>query len=153
MRILRRNKRRDLPQRIFEVGDVISGCRKRRHLCGVVMDSRSSFTESKSYMEAVLREMGAEYELEHCTDRTFIPGRGAAVTVEGRRIGSFGEVSPEVIEGFEITHPVMMMELDLQWFIDARRGRCRLMDVGERFPPSSCRMRTDRHSTQRCLKA
>ena len=122
MRILRRNKRRDLPQRIFEVGDVISGCRKRRHLCGVVMDSRSSFTESKSYTEAVLREMGAEYELEHCTDRTFIPGRGAAVTVEGRRIGSFGEVSPEVIEGFEITHPVMMMELDLQWFIDARRG-------------------------------
>ncbi len=42
--------------------------------------------------------------------------------MEGRRIGSFGEVSPEVIEGFEITHPVMMMELDLQWFIDARRG-------------------------------
>ncbi len=122
MRILRRNKRRDLPQRIFEVGDVISGCRKRRHLCGVVMDSRSSFTESKSYTEAVLREMGTEYQLAHCTDRTFIPGRGAAVMVNGERIGSFGEVSPEVIEGFEITHPVMMVELDLQWFIDARGG-------------------------------
>lgn len=122
MRILRRNKHRDLPQRIFEAGDVISDCRKRRHLCGVVMDSRSSFTESKSYVEAVLREMGTEYELAHCTDRTFIPGRGAAVIAGGKRIGSFGEVSPEVIEGFEITHPVMMLEIDLQWFIDSRRG-------------------------------
>ena len=122
MRILRRNKHRDLPQKIFETGDVISDCRKRRHLCGVVMDSKSSFTESKSYMEAVLRETGMKYELAHCTDRTFIPGRGAAVTVEGRRIGSFGEVSPEVIEGFEITHPVMMLEIDLQWFADSREG-------------------------------
>jgi len=73
-------------------------------------------------MEAVLRETGMKYELAHCTDRTFIPGRGAAVTVEGRRIGSFGEVSPAVIEGFEITHPVMMLEIDLQWFADSREG-------------------------------
>lgn len=122
MRILRRNKHRDLPQNLFEAGDVVSGCRKRRHVCAAKMDSKSSFTEAKSYAESLLRELGVKYELAQCNDATFIPGRGAAITVDGRRIGAFGEVSPEVIDAFEITHPVMMMEIDLQWFIEARGG-------------------------------
>ncbi|MBO7410168.1 MAG: phenylalanine--tRNA ligase subunit beta [Candidatus Methanomethylophilaceae archaeon] len=113
MRIFRRNKHRDLPQRIFEVSDVVVDEKRRKHLCGMIMNSKVSFTEIKSVTESVLREMGVDYRIEACNYRTFIPGRGAAVIVGGKAVGCFGEVSPQVITDYEITHPVAMFEIDL----------------------------------------
>jgi len=123
MRILRRNKHRDLPQRLFEVSDVVVDCKKERHLCGVVMHSKTSFTEVKSYTESVLRELKAEYTLRPSDYKTFIGGRGAEIIVEGNVVGYFGEISPEVIIDFEITHPVIMFEIDLQPFINEMAGK------------------------------
>ncbi|MFA6710871.1 MAG: phenylalanine--tRNA ligase subunit beta [Candidatus Methanomethylophilaceae archaeon] len=123
MRILRRNKHRDLPQRLFEVGDVVVDCKRERHLCGVVMNSRTSFTEVKSYTESVLRELKAEYTLRPSDYRTFIEGRGADIITDGSTIGYFGEVSPTVIVDFDITHPVIMFEIDLQPFIESMAGK------------------------------
>ena len=113
MRIFRRNKHRDLPQRIFEVSDVVVDEKRRKHLCGMIMNSKVSFTEIKSVTESVLREMGMEYAIEACDYRTFIPGRGAKIVCNGKTVGVFGEVSPQVITDYEITHPVAMFELDL----------------------------------------
>ena len=113
MRIFRRNKHRDLPQRIFEVSDVVVDEKRRKHICGMIMNSKVSFTEIKSVTESVLREMGIDYKIEACAYRTFIPGRGAAVIVNGKEVGCFGEVSPQVITDYEITHPVAMFEIDL----------------------------------------
>ena len=113
MRIFRRNKHRDLPQRIFEVSDVVVDEKRRKHLCGMIMNSKVSFTEIKSVTESVLREMGMDYTIEACSYRTFIPGRGAAIVCNGNTVGFFGEVSPQVIVDYEITHPVSMFELDL----------------------------------------
>ncbi|MFA6679947.1 MAG: phenylalanine--tRNA ligase subunit beta [Candidatus Methanomethylophilaceae archaeon] len=123
MRILRRNKHRDLPQRLFEVGDVVVDSKKERHICGVVMHSKTSFTEVKSYAESVLRELKAEYTLRSSNYNTFIGGRGAYIIVEGDVIGYFGEISPEVITDFEITHPVIMFEINLQPFIKKMAGK------------------------------
>ncbi len=122
MRLLRRNKHRDLPQRLFEVSDVICDIKKQRRLCAVEMNSKTSFTEAKSYTEAVLRELGVEYTLRPCDYKTFIEGRGAEVLVDGNVIGYFGEVSPVVITDFEITHPVMMLEIILQPLIERSAG-------------------------------
>ena len=113
MRIFRRNKHRDLPQRIFEVSDVVVDEKRRKHICGMIMNSKVSFTEIKSYTESVLREMGMEYSIKASEYRTFVPGRGAEIVVDGKVIGCFGEVSPQVITDYEITHPVAMFEIDL----------------------------------------
>ena len=122
MRIFRRNKHRDLPQRIFEVGDVIVDAKRRRHLCAMVMHSKTSFTEIKSYAEAVLREMGIEYSIVASEYPTFIPGRGAEVIVGGKTVGFFGEMAPKVITDFDITHPIIMFELDISEFAESRSG-------------------------------
>lgn len=118
MRILRRNKHRDLPQRLFEISDVIIDAKKQRRLCAVVMHSKTSFTEVKSYAEAVMREIKAEYTLKPSDYRTFIEGRGAEIICDGKTVGYFGEVSPQVITDFEITHPVIMFEIILQPFAE-----------------------------------
>lgn len=113
MRVFRKNKHRDLPQRIFEVGDVVIDARRRKKLCMAEMDSKSSFTGIKSVAESILGDMGAQYVLEESQMGTFIPGRGAEILCSGVSVGRFGEVSPSVLEAFEITHPMAFLELDL----------------------------------------
>ena len=54
-----------------------------------------------------------EYSIKPSEYRTFVPGRGAEIVVGGKTIGCFGEVSPQVITDYEITHPVAMFEIDL----------------------------------------
>ena len=123
IRILRHNKNRDLPQKIFEVGYVIRNAKNVLHLCALQAASRTSFTEIKSLTESVLREMGVEYTISTCDYSTFLPGRGAFIEVDGERIGVFGEMSPKCITDYELTHPVMMMEIDLSGIIAKQSGR------------------------------
>jgi phenylalanyl-tRNA synthetase beta chain len=123
MRILRHNKNRDLPQKIFEVGYVIRNSKNVLHLCALQAASRTSFTEIKSLTESVLREMRVEYTIESCDYSTFLPGRGAFIVVNGKKIGLFGEMAPKCITDYELTHPVMMMEMDLSDLIAERSGR------------------------------
>ncbi len=123
MRILRHNKHRDLPQQIFEVGFVVRDQKTVLHLCALKTASKTSFTEAKSLTEAVLRELNVKYALTPCDYPTFIPGRGAAVMTDGRQLGVFGELAPQVITDFEMTHPVLMLELDLSGLIAARTGK------------------------------
>lgn len=123
MKILRHNKHRDLPQRIFEVGFVIRDAKSVLHLCALQAASKSSFTEIKSTTESVLREMGVNYTFENCDYQTFVPGRGAFVTADGEHIGVFGEMSPKTITNYEMTHPVTMLEIDLTGIIAKSSGR------------------------------
>ena len=66
--------------------------------------------------------MQVKYKLEVCTYDTFIPGRGANVIIDDVVVGYFGEVSPQVIVDFEITHPVIFFEMNLQEIIDKAQG-------------------------------
>ncbi len=122
MRILRRNKHRDLPQKIFEVGAVVRNNKKNNRLCALCTASRTSFTEIKSISESILREIGTEYTIASCNDRTYVPGRGAEIIVNGKMIGTFGEVSPQVVVDFDINHPIIMVEIDLDGFIAEKAG-------------------------------
>ncbi len=117
MRILRHNRHRDLPQKIFEVGYVVRNGKNSLHLCAVSAASKTSFTESKSLAESILREIGFDYSIGICGYDTFVPGRGASMAVDEKISGIFGEVSPKVITDFEINHPIMMIELELDHFV------------------------------------
>lgn len=121
VRILRHNKHRDLPQRIFEIGYVVRDERTRLHLCAMATASKVPFTEVKSWTESFLREAGVQYSLKPCELRTFVPGRGAAVVSEGRTIGMFGEMNPQVVVDYGITHPVGFFEIDLEPIIANKR--------------------------------
>ncbi len=52
-----------------------------------------------------------------------MPGRGAFIEVDGKQIGVFGEMSPRTIVGYEMTHPVTMVEMDLTDLIASRTGK------------------------------
>ena len=121
VKILRHNKHRDLPQRIFEVGNVVRDTKVQAHLCAMVTASKTSFTEIKSITEAVLRELGCTYELRPLSLPTFIEGRGAEIVFDGKSIGMFGEMAPAVVVGYEITHPIIFLEIDLEPIVAKRK--------------------------------
>lgn len=123
MRILRHNKHHDLPQRIFEIGYVVKNEKTHLHLCVLATASKVSFTEIKSISESILREMATDYKLDACNYRTFVDGRGVSVVIDGKEQGLFGEVSPKVVTDFDITHPVIMFEMDLTETIAKKADR------------------------------
>ena len=123
MAVLRRNKHRDLPQRLFEVGDVMLGCKRNKHLAAATITSRASFTEVKSLVEGIMRDMSVRCEMTPSSRGCYIDGRGADVTADGRNIGSFGELHPAVITAFELGHPITAFELDLYALTEGKLER------------------------------
>jgi len=121
--ILKKNKHRDLPQRIFEVGDVVRGLRNRTLFSAVSTHSKASFTEMKSVVQSVVRALGFDPEVDQKDHPSFIEGRCASVSISGRPVGVFGEISPRTIEAFELRYPVAAFELDLVELFDLRSAR------------------------------
>ncbi len=108
------NKHRELPQNIFEVGDVVIGSETIRHIAALAMHSKASFTEMKSLVQTYLRDMNVRFEMGPCQDPAYIPGRSAEIIVEGKTAGSFGEFHPQVLENFELGYPVAGFEIVLR---------------------------------------
>ncbi len=119
LRTLRLNRHRELPQRIFELGDVVlldgdAGAPRRRRLGVAVVHDRASFTEIKALLQGLLRDLGVEYRVAPAEDPAFITGRCASLLVGDDEAGLFGELHPEVLENFELEFPVAAMELEVE---------------------------------------
>ena len=122
MEFLQDNKHEDLPQKIFEIGDVLYLDESRENktsaskkLAGVICHSTANFTEIKSVVESVLANLGYSAKIKDSDNTTFIRGRAADVEGEsdaGNVKGFFGEVSPEVISNFELEYPVIAFEIE-----------------------------------------
>ena len=118
LEVLSQNKHHPMPQRIFEVGDVVVGMKNRLRLAACVTHSKANFAEIRSIIQAVMRELDVQWEVEDSEDEAFIEGRRADVIVGDRKVGVFGEIHPEVLERFELVNPVVGFEIDLTEIFD-----------------------------------
>ncbi len=122
MEFLEDNTHEDLPQKIFEIGDVLyldetkeNKTAASKKLAALVCHSTANFTEIKSIVTTVLANLGYSMEITDSENETFIKGRAADVTgesQEGTIKGFFGEVSPEVITNFTLEYPVIGFEIE-----------------------------------------
>ncbi len=115
----------ELPQRIFEVGNTSQldphqevGAREVRRVAGGAIGPKVDYSEIRSVCESLLRELGFRLEVEARDGFPFIPGRGATVfAVRGdqrQEVGLMGEVHPQVLEDFNLSHPVSVFEVNLE---------------------------------------
>lgn len=119
---LRENRRRPMPQRLFEIDNVVelddsaeTGAAEYRKVAFAEIGRESGFATARSVTDALLRELGWQAEYRASEHPTFVPGRAAEVLVAGQVVGILGEVHPEVFyENFGLTFPVAMAELTLQ---------------------------------------
>ncbi len=111
---LKANQHRDLPQSIFEVGDVIIGRENRRVLAAMNIHPKASYTEVKSLLQSLMGALAVDFSLTSCNEESYIPGRCADIVVGGKVIGNFGELHPEVIQNFDLEYPVWGLEIFLE---------------------------------------
>ncbi|MDM7911786.1 MAG: phenylalanine--tRNA ligase subunit beta [Methanotrichaceae archaeon] len=111
LEILSGNQHHPLPQRIFAVGEVVEDRKTWMHLGAASIHSGAGFSEIRSVIDAVLRELMIEAEIVPSEDGAFLPGRGADLQSVGRWIGCFGEVHPLVVRSFGLEQPVVALEL------------------------------------------
>jgi phenylalanyl-tRNA synthetase beta chain len=114
LEMLQVNRHRELPQRLFATGDVITSRTTSQRLAAVSTHGAADFSEVYGVVDAVLRELGIAYAVQESGDPAFIEGRRADILVDGKVYGVFGEIHPAVLNAFELEHPVAALELDLR---------------------------------------
>lgn len=120
MEFLEDNTHEELPQKIFEVGEVVylddaaeTQTRGVTKLAALVTHSTANFTEIKSITASVLNNLGLKMDVAPFDHPSFIEGRCARVVTDENKVkGFFGELSPLVISNFNLEYPVVGFELE-----------------------------------------
>ena len=109
------------PHKICEIGKVAylcdeenTGTRTRQVLGFMTAGAGSNFNDAASEVSALLYFLDHKYEVAESDDPRFIPGRQAAVLANGKKIGVFGEIHPQVLENWNISVPAVGGEIDLE---------------------------------------
>ena len=109
------------PHKIFEIGKVAylkedenTGTITRQHLGFMTASADANFNTLASEVSSLVYFLDHEYKVVEANDPRFIPGRQAALMVNGEVAGVFGEVHPQVLENWGITTPCAAGELDLE---------------------------------------
>ena len=115
MEILSLNQHRELPQRIFEVGEVVINEENKLKMAAVSISPQANFTEVMELVESVMMERMLDYEVVESEDPAFFEGRRADIIVDGKKVGVMGEFFPQVIVNFGLGQPVIGFEMELEY--------------------------------------
>lgn len=109
------------PHKIFEIGKVAfldetenTGTKTIQSLGFLTASNNANFNDLASEVSTVLYYLDHKYEVKESDDPRFIPGRQAAIIINGVQVGVFGEVHPQVLENWQITVPCAAGELNLE---------------------------------------
>ena len=112
------------PHKIFEIGKIAyicekenTGTRTRQSLGFLTAANNANFNGAAGEVSALLYYLDHKYEVKESSDPRFIPGRQAAVIVNGKQAGIFGEIHPAVLENWAINVPCVAGEIDLEELI------------------------------------
>ncbi len=114
LELLRINRRRPMPYRVFEIGEIYHGGKQLTHLCAVIMDTRASFSSIRQVLDNVAHRVGiSTIDAKSSDEEGFISGRTGRVFFDGTDVGVAGELSPEILTKFDLDAPAVVFELDL----------------------------------------
>lgn len=109
------------PHKVFEIGKVAylkddenTGTITRQHIGFLTAATNANFNALASEVSSLVYYLDHEYKVVESNDPRFIPGRQAALIVDGKEAGVFGEVHPQVLENWNITVPCAAGEIDLE---------------------------------------
>jgi phenylalanyl-tRNA synthetase beta chain len=119
--VLENNTHRSYPQDLAEIGLVASsdeseptGVYESRHVAGVLARHDATYEDAKARLAALCGDFGVDLETPATAHPSFIPGRAAAVVVDGVEVGVVGEFHPEVLVEHDLELPVAAFEFELE---------------------------------------
>lgn len=121
---LQKNRRKSVPQMIFELGNVIqinpameTGINEFRHLAFGIIGPDTGFAEARKILDAVLRELEYKGTFRPTSHPSFSAGRCAEVTGANELWARVGEIHPQVLNNFGLAYPVTYGELRIKQII------------------------------------
>lgn len=119
METLEKNRRKPVPQRLFEIGPVTvldaqaeTGVAEFRHLAFVVIGPAAGYAEGRAVLDALLHELGLSGTFRAADNPAFLPGRCAEIDIaDGPCRARLGELHPAVLNHFNLAYPVVLGEL------------------------------------------
>ena len=126
LEVFSKNKNREYPQNIFEIGEVVLLDNKAEtrsknpvRLAWGYIGKDSDFTLAKQHLDFLFSSLGVDYSMKDTDHDSFIPGRVARVSVKGKGVAYIGEIHPQVLENWSLEMPVCVFELNLTDLMDA----------------------------------
>lgn len=124
MQFLSANTHNIYPQKIFEVGDSViinkkseTGSDTIRNLAITSAHEKANLAEIRQYLDNLSNTLGISFKLKASVHGSFIPGRTASIYYKGKEVGVLGEIHPKIIKNFNISVPVVALELNLSKLI------------------------------------
>ncbi|MFW9854317.1 MAG: phenylalanine--tRNA ligase subunit beta [Candidatus Thorarchaeota archaeon] len=117
---LSRNTHVEYPQQLFEVGETVTrtknGIETITKAAVALAGAEISFEDCHSILDTFMTRLGVKYSIISTKDSEFLPGRAAKIVVDGQQAGIIGEISPDLLENWQIFVPTVSFELDLSVF-------------------------------------
>jgi phenylalanyl-tRNA synthetase beta chain len=101
----------DLPEERETLIGVVGGRRLDRW--GQASDEPVDFFDAKGYLDALFEHLGVDAECEPASEFGLLPGRTAAIRLDGRDIGVAGQVHPDTAAAFEVEGDAYLFEIRL----------------------------------------
>jgi len=129
------NMKMPLPLKLFEIQDVVyidpsrdTKCRNERHLAAIYYSQIGGFEIIQGLMDRVMQLLDVKTEAEKKSNEkfysireanvpTFFDGRCAEIIVDGRVVGTFGVLHPDVLTSFDLKHLCSALELNVEPFL------------------------------------
>jgi phenylalanyl-tRNA synthetase beta chain len=112
---LERNTHVPYPQKIFEIGEVVvkhdGKALTQKRLSAITSHSQASLSEIAGALDNAIRSLGKTMKLHSKKDARFIEGRCASVSIDGKEIGSIGELHPTILEKIQVQMPCAAFEI------------------------------------------
>ncbi len=120
IKVLSKNKHHDYPQKIFETTTVFKkddseeiNVKEFFRLGITISSSVVDFTTIKQIFDALMCAFDIKYEMKSVEHKSFVNGRVARVSVEGKDVAYVGEIHPAVLENWGLEMPVAAFELNV----------------------------------------
>ena len=123
MEVIQRNSNREVDSaKLYEIGSVfvpkdqpVTEEPKEKLKLTIGMYGNYDFYDLKGIIETLLSRYGIKTALKPVTDNpTFHPGRCAAMYINDKLVGIYGEASPKVTDNYGIDHKVYLAEIDVE---------------------------------------
>ncbi len=110
LEILKSNRHRELPQKVFEVGQVVKEHTNRMSLAWIELASKGTFSKARATAESVAHRLGVSGETIEGNDPIFISGRCAQIRT-GEITMTYGEIQPGTLQDLELGYPAIGGEI------------------------------------------
>jgi len=116
---LKGNKHHEFPQNIFTIGKSFrkgkseTGIEEEERLAVALSYDNADYTRIRQVVDYLLRMLDIQYQLKDDDHPSFISGRSVSIWIDNKKAGILGEVSPKVLENWQLIMPVACFELSI----------------------------------------